>query len=256
MNNNKQQRKHTKGNTRPRRSNRAGGSRDVIPREKQRVTTTVSEPWTPLFKNKVTKSLRYSTSVSLGAASGAVSTWVFSANGLFDPDITSTGHQPMGFDQMMVSYEHYTVLRSNIIVTFRNLATSPVTCSVSVAPDATPITVIDRILEFGMLNTRTLEAKSVSGSVETLETRCDIGKVNGVRNPIDVSILRGDAATNPTEQTYYMIQCWDAAALATTSVVADVIVEFVASFSEPRQLTQSQATILRVAGFFKPECKT
>lgn len=33
----------------------------------------------------------------------------FSANGLFDPDITGTGHQPRGYDQLMTLYKKYVV---------------------------------------------------------------------------------------------------------------------------------------------------
>lgn len=38
-----------------------------------------------------------------------VSSRRFSANGLYDPDLTGVGHQPRGFDQMMTLFDRYVV---------------------------------------------------------------------------------------------------------------------------------------------------
>ena len=44
--------------------------------------------------------------------------YIFSANGLYDPDITGVGHQPVGFDQMGQMFDHYTVIAAKIRVDF------------------------------------------------------------------------------------------------------------------------------------------
>jgi len=198
-----------------------------------------------VFPARTTRKLRYSTSFTLSSASGVVASQVFSANGLFDPDITGTGHQPMGFDQLMLSYNHYAVLSARIVAVFRNTTTSVPTVSISVSPTPTPITVIDQILEFGMLNRDVLEVKGSGETTRTLEAMCSIRKVQGVKNVVDVTDLQGSAAANPVEQTYFVVQMWDTTA-TTGSCIVDCIIEYVATFTEPRVLSESLVRTLGV----------
>ena len=50
-------------------------------------------------------------------AVGIPASYVFSANGLYDPNITGIGHQPRGFDQLMALYDHYVVIGVRAILT-------------------------------------------------------------------------------------------------------------------------------------------
>jgi hypothetical protein len=227
-----------------RKSTHKGGGNKVIPREAQRDRLNgIQELWTPVFPAKTTRKLRYSTNLTLTTTVGAVASYVFSANGLFDPDITSTGHQPMGFDQLMLSYNHYTVTSARMTCVFRNNTTSTPVVSISIGPGPTPITVIDQILEFGMLYRDTLEFKGVSGSIKTLNAGCSIAKVQGVRDIVDVTDLQGTSAANPVEQTYFIIQTWDTAGV-NGSVLVDVIIDYNAIFLEPRVLSLSMTRTL------------
>ncbi len=60
--------------------------------------------------------LAYADYFSINPTTGAPATYVFSCNGLYDPNITGTGHQPHGFDQLMQNYKNYQVLSSSIEV--------------------------------------------------------------------------------------------------------------------------------------------
>ena len=210
-----------------------------------RSATQINEHSMPLFAARTTKRLRYASSGALSSTSGAVATYIFSVNGLFDPDITSTGHQPMGFDQMMVSYNHYYVTSAKITVTFRNQTgnATPVV-SISVMPDTTPITVSDRIVEFGDCNMTILESKAVAGSVKTLQQSVSMRRIMGVDDIVDNSELRGDAASNPTEQTYFHVQTWNNDVF-TCAINFDVVIDYQAIFAEPRVLTESERNALK-----------
>jgi len=52
----------------------------------------------------------------MNAAASSFATYCFRANSLYDPDFTSTGHQPYGFDETMTVYNNYSVTASYIRV--------------------------------------------------------------------------------------------------------------------------------------------
>jgi len=203
--------------------------------------TMMYEPWMPIFPASVTKRLRYSTSVSLATTSGVItSTQVFRANDLFDPDFTGTGHQPMGFDQLMSFYNHFVVRRARITLLIRNTSDSQPTVCVRVDADSTALTTIDRIVEFGGCETIDLDTKLASGATKKLALSVDIAKMQGIKPSAltaDVN-LRGTAAASPTEVTYFHITMWNTSGI-TGAATADVILEQVATFTEPRDLSAS-----------------
>jgi len=70
-----------------------------------------------LLKKKMMVKLRYVDTVSLNAGSAAIVNHNFSANGIFDPDTTGTGHQPLLHDEYALLYSRYRVTSSTIKVT-------------------------------------------------------------------------------------------------------------------------------------------
>jgi len=194
----------------------------------------------PIFPVRTVKRLRYSTFVPLSSASGAVTSYVFSANGLFDPDITSTGHQPMGFDQMMLFYNHYCTTWAKMTIVCNSASATP--CQVVLRQDAaaTPLTVIDRILEMGGNVYTHLDIAGSTNAQKELSLIVNIPKLQGITNEVALAdaSLRGDSANNPVEQTYFHIQLFNAFG-DTCTCRFDVIIEYIAYFLEPRNQLQS-----------------
>jgi hypothetical protein len=207
--------------------------------------TQVVEPWMPLFPPRTTRMLRYSASTSLTATSGVPATYVVRANDAFDPDYTSGGHQPMGFDQMMVFYNHFCVTDARLIATFRATGAA---CYACIRQDAiyTPLTVIDRIIEIGGTVMTSLETKSTSGDAKTIELSIDIARLQGLSKAAITAdpTLRGDAATSPSEVTYFHVQLWDASGVTSTAEVS-LILEQRVIFMEPRDQTESFSAGMR-----------
>jgi len=225
----------------PARRKKAVVKRGDLVEGKGSVNTTIMEPWMPVFPASIKKRLRYSTTFSGATTSGAItSTQVFRANDLFDPDFTGTGHQPMGFDQLMTWYNHFTVVWAKITIVAKNSTGSAPTVCLRIDGDSTPITVIDRIVEIGGCVTENLEVKGSYGANKTLSLIANIPKLQGVNEAAVTAnpSLQGNAAASPAEVSYFHITMWDTAG-TTGSMEVDVILEQIAIFVEPRNLTES-----------------
>lgn len=73
------------------------------------------------FSNYQIVNLRYGTQFTLDStAIGTYGNYYFRANSCFDPDDSSVGHQPRGFDQWAAFYDNYVVLGSKITVYANN----------------------------------------------------------------------------------------------------------------------------------------
>lgn len=146
----------------------------------------------------------------------------------------------MGFDQMMLFYNHFCVIKSNIKVVFRQLSAQKAQVSLRQDASSTPITVIDRIIEMGGNQLEWLEASGIQGDQKTLELSIDVPRLQGItwQTALSDPTLRGDAATSPTEVSYFHLQAWDSGA-ASSSIVADVVLEQIAYFMEPRNQIES-----------------
>lgn len=66
--------------------------------------------------NRMIVKMRYSDQATLDANSISASTYTYTLNGLYDPDISGSGHQPMGFDQFSGLYQQYKVLGAKVTI--------------------------------------------------------------------------------------------------------------------------------------------
>lgn len=71
------------------------------------------------FPNSIITKLKYCDIITFSPAAGVIAKNLFRANGIFDPDFSGTGHQPMYRDQYAGIYENYVVLGSRIKVTWQ-----------------------------------------------------------------------------------------------------------------------------------------
>lgn len=94
------------------------------PAPKKRKKSIKNRSLTPGFKRntngvpaKLKSTLKYAQTITLNPSAGGCAGHTFRCNSLFDPDLTGTGHQPMGFDQVSALYDRYVVTSVRIKVT-------------------------------------------------------------------------------------------------------------------------------------------
>lgn len=165
---------------------------------------------------------------------------MFAANGLFDPDITGSGGQPMGFDQMMIYFNHYTVLRGRIRAVLKsNSSALRVTTGLLVSGSSTVTSSIETAVENGDITFQELEFAGAFGGSCTLTRSVDMGRFQGLRNTIDDPDMRGDVSTNPAELVYYHLTAWNSASASVVTADFQVLIEFDVHFHEPKKATLS-----------------
>lgn len=202
--------------------------------------TSVTNSFIPIFPTKVIRWLRYCTDFSLSSSLGVMATHVFSASGLYDPDITSTGHQPLGFDEMMRHYEHYHVLVCRWKVVFRNTGNDGGFVGARVDADASPLSVYTDALENGRMASDILDKAGTTYSWKELQGVVDNVKVMGLTraNYLADGNSRGTVTSNPSEQTYLHFSMWNPFGTNCTCQ-GSITLEFLACFTEPRPLAPS-----------------
>jgi len=182
--------------------------------------------------------LTYVEIVPMTVTAGAFTTYQFSCNGMYDPNISGTGHQPHGFDQMMVLYDHYTVLNS----TFKlDLATpyqaNPMPAMVVWIDDDTTV---GAATLFSAAERPTAKWQMISPGTDkppAMYLKWN-AKDTFAGDALSDKTLSGDANTNPAEQSYYSIGVADTA-LTTQVYYLGVTIKYDVVFDELASLGNS-----------------
>lgn len=211
-------------------------------RRKGAMTLYQKGPTLPLGRKMFKFKTRYfARNISLnGGVAGIVGGHVFSCNGLYDPDISGTGHQPIGFDQVMQMYDHYVVIGAQMRLDVVNTSGTysqmvGVALSDKTSLDTDPTVYIENSGNKYI----TLGPKGSNRDTGSITMQINPSKFLGRTKPLSDPELKGTIAANPTEQAYF--QCWVAPTqtVDTDAVNANILIEYVAVLIEPRKLALS-----------------
>lgn len=158
-------------------------------------------------------SMKYSdvTDLTSGVAN-AVSN-VFRAFSIYDPDLTGTGHQPLGHDQMALLYQRYRVLGSKIDVYFYSSTTSqaatntlPTSCSVVLTNESSSLLGTDEPFEQPIAKIGMCSLAENDQLVLKLPYNSS-WKTTGSYGAKYEEDLSADFGSNPIRDGYYHVTC-------------------------------------------------
>lgn len=136
------------------------------------------------------------------AAGGGSGSYQFRANGMYDPNVTGTGHQPLYFDQLAAVYDHFTVLKSYLKLTLSTPSADTQQVVVFLNDDSTIVsTSMATLME--QSSAKYIQFNVNSGPV-VLYIGFNAYKTYG-GSILGNDNLQGTAAADPTEQTVYSI---------------------------------------------------
>jgi len=154
---------------------------------------------------------KYVDRISMDAGgSGAVAQYQFTCNGMYDPDVTGTGHQPIGFDQWMGTssttgfYNHYHVEASEIKITAFSQAsdnTGQAIVLLGISDDTTTGIDFNTALENPSFDRITLGSVGSGHDVQTLKKKWNACRYFGLTREslYAKDDLKGIYSANPAE---------------------------------------------------------
>lgn len=158
------------------------------------------------FPNTIITKLRYCDQLTQTSTSGSVVSYVFAANGIFDPDVSGVGHQPMYRDNYAALYDQYVVIGSKITVTATNMGTTSMTFGINGDDDSAGSATISTKMEQNNSSWIQL-GPSGSGSdtgtvICTFEPNRDFG-VDAKSDGASATVV----SSNPSELWCYQVFC-------------------------------------------------
>lgn len=181
--------------------------------------------------------LRYVDNFALNPSLTTPATAVFRANGMYDPDASGGGHQPLGYDQFSVLYDHARVIGAKMTVTFFPTDLDTVV-GIYLDDDYGGIGLLSNTLE--QPNTRKRYCAGGSERAVSVTQYFSADKFLGKAAARSDSNKQQLGIADPSEEVYFHIFTYSAASggdPASQNVIVNI--EYIAMLSEPKTLASS-----------------
>jgi len=204
------------------------------------------------FPDKYVCRLKYAELITLDATalgSAAPTYHSFRANSLFDPNYTSVGHQPRGFDELASLYDHYTVIGSKCTVHFENdvdhLQPAGQYCFLMLDDAHTvPLDIVDLCEESNRYKIAYKERNTTGSRNIVMSKKFSPYKMFGL--PKKDSLITNNKLTpsvvaNPTEDAFFTLGviCSRTTTTDPPRIVCRVEIEYLAVFTEKKPMARS-----------------
>lgn len=217
------------------RYNRKRKRRAKEPRPMGLSTSMDVERYTPIARTLKT-TMKYQTQFELNAGVLDPSVFVFSANGMFDPEISAVGHQPRGYDQIKLLYDHYVVIFATIEVTVHcNDTNNGNIAFIATVDTNSPQGTLENYMELPKLMYVVCGTQTSGSSIKTIRTSIPPNKFLGHSKPLSDDNVKGSANANPAEQVFFHVGYTSMVFGADPPPMAfNVIINYTAIWIEPK----------------------
>lgn len=219
--------------------------RKKVPFRRRRRTRRSGPRVTKLLKDKTVAKLRYVDTISIDAGSASIASHVFRANGADDPDLTSTGHQPLMWDEYTPLYGQYRVLSSTIKITPVATAAANTTPALyGVYRDADTVlgyskgtSIIEDQRNKGSWGLSGLVDRPADAQGASKRTTFNLKRDTGAETQMETT----STATTPTSphEFYYQVWCSSVHGNNPGLTVFVVQIDYIVEFTHPKHVTES-----------------
>jgi len=192
--------------------------------------------------------LRYNETVAINpGAGGALGTYQWRANDVFDPNLTGAGHQPLGRDIFAQLYSHYVVLHSRLTLTAMTMdaaVSTPVGVGVYLTDPGQAIAgnTAEALIEQGNSAYDLVSSLITSSNTHIVKLVCDFDakKWFGVNDVVDNINIGGETNGHPQDVCAFTVFVQDMTrSLDVGNVWVNVNIEYDTLFSDPIEQLQN-----------------
>lgn len=186
---------------------------------------------------KIVVTHKYNEFVQLYNVSGVTQHYMFSCNGMYDPNLSATGHQPLYFDQFVSLYDHYTVIGSKITwkIAQNNVNQYVTKVALWINDDVTTTPTYEALSEQAGSKELIIPAGSTDVYTRTMNWSAKKSFGGAI---LGNSLFRGTSTTNPSEVSVFQISAYQPAA-SPIALDVDVTIEYIAVWTELKDIASS-----------------
>lgn len=171
---------------------------------------------------------------------GQCADYVFSANGIYDPNISGTGHQPRYFDQLFTCYDHAIVIASKIEAYYELPGGDAVMTAITLRDSSGSLIDPDDVMEGRYTKLKPVSDRgSGTNNVSKLTLACNPNKFLAISKPLTSSVVKNSASSNPSEQAFYHCCLWALDGGDAPQAELSVRISYTVVFVEPKQPSKS-----------------
>ena len=188
---------------------------------------------------------RYVQEITLDPSAVSIANYRFVANGMYDPDVTGTGHQPLGFDEHASLFDKYCVIGSKLTMRFVPTTSNnaiPSYFGIMLSDEHNALAGLPKTTLFeGRLKTRPAIAGTANKDNHNVRTMKFSPKkfFNCKGNLVGNDLYSTDPNNNPQEMCYFNLWCAPIGSTNAATTTFLVTIEYLAVWSEPRIMAGS-----------------